>query len=413
VPSRLGTGIQRGSTRAARAAVAVLFFTNGALFANLIPRFPEIKDDLGLSNAALGSALAAFPLGAVILGLLAAVVVARYRSARVAVGGVLLLASAVVLTGAAPTWAALAGAMFVAGGIDAILDVAQNTHGLRVQRLYGRSVVNSFHGVWSIGSVAGGLMGSAAAGLSIPLVTHLFAAAALCGAVALTSYRFLLRGPDDDERLAQAELIATAEGRASSPGPGRSRLRTMDKAVLRIVLPLGIVAACGAFVEDAGASWGAIYLRDELGAAAATAGLAFVALQAAMTVGRLFGDRVVDRYGQRTVARVGGALIAVGMGLALALPSIPSTLAGFALSGIGVATLVPAAMHAADELPGLPSGAGLTVVSWLLRVGFLISPPLVGIVADAVSLRVGLFTVVLAGLVVLPFAGVLVDRASR
>ena len=102
-----------------------------------------------------------------------------------------------------------------------------------------------------------------------------------------------------------------------------------------------------------------------------------------MTLGRLTGDRVVDRFGQRRVVRVGGALTAAGMGLALAVPSIPTTLLGFALAGLGVATLVPAVYHAADELPGLPRGLGLAVVNWLLRIGFLVSPPLIGVLADA------------------------------
>ena len=119
---------------------------------------------------------------------------------------------------------------------------------------------------------------------------------------------------------------------------------------------LGVLAACGALVEDAGASWGAIYLSGDLHASAATAGLAVVALQVAMTIGRLTGDRLVDRFGQRTVVRAGGALAALGMGAALAVPTLGTTLAGFALAGLGVATLIPAAMHTADELPGLPTG---------------------------------------------------------
>jgi MFS family permease len=158
-----------------------------------------------------------------------------------------------------------------------------------------------------------------------------------------------------------------------------------------------VLAVCGAFVEDAGASWSALYLRTELAAGAAVAGLGFVALSVAMTLGRLTGDRVVDRFGQRRVARVGGALTAVGMGLALALPSVPTTLAGFALAGLGVATLIPAVYQAADELPGLPHGMGLAVINWLLRIGFLISPPLIGTLADATSLRAALVAVVLAG----------------
>jgi MFS family permease len=178
-----------------------------------------------------------------------------------------------------------------------------------------------------------------------------------------------------------------------------------------LLAALGLLAACGAFVEDAGASWSALYLTERVGTSAATAGLAFVAFATSMTIGRLGGDRMVDRFGQRRVARVGGAMAAGSMAVALAVPSAASTIGGFALAGLGVATLVPAAMHTADEIPGLRPGLGLTVVSWLLRVGFLVSPVLVGFVADLTSLRAGLLTVVLAGGTVAVAGRVLADGA--
>ncbi|SDD08941.1 MFS transporter [Actinokineospora iranica] len=393
-------------SRHARAAVAGVFFTNGALFANAVPRFPEIKASLGLTNTALGAALAAFPLGALIAGLFASALINRFRSARVAAMGMVALAAALLLIATAADWAMFAAAMFVAGALDSVVDVAQNTHGLRVQRRYGRSIVNSFHGLWSVGAVCGGLMGSAAAGLSVPLPIHLLISSALFSAVAMTCYRFMLPGGEDAERVTEGQDTAGADSHSSAPATPRR----FHWAALRLLLALGVLAGCGAMVEDAGASWGALYLTGSLGAGAATAGLAFVALQTAMTAGRLLGDRAVDRFGQRLVVRTGGALTAVGVGAALALPSVPTTLVGFALAGLGVATLIPAAMHTADELPGLPVGVGLTVVSWLLRIGFLASPPLIGLIADATSLRVGLVTVVLAGLTILVLGRVMIDH---
>jgi MFS family permease len=390
------TSVTEKPVRHARAAVAAVFLTNGALYANVVPRFPQIKADLELTNAALGAAIAAMPLGALLAGLFAAAAIRRFRSARVAALGIVLLAAATVAIAFVPNVFALAAVLFLAGALDSVIDVAQNAHGLRVQRLYGRSIVNSFHGLWSVGAVLGGLMGSAAAGLSLSLGVHLGISAVLFSVVALVAYRFLLPGPDG---------AAASDEPSSAPAKG-----AWSATAVRMLAVLGVLAACGALVEDAGASWGAIYLRDELTTGAAAAGLAFVALQVAMTAGRLAGDRVVDRYGQRAVVRTGGLLAAGGMGLALAVPSLWTTLAGFALAGLGVATLVPAAMHSADELPGLPAGVGLTVVSWLLRVGFLLSPPLVGLVADLASLRVGLLTVVAAGLITAVAARVLVDR---
>ena len=129
--------------RRARVAVAALFLTNGALFAGLVPHFPQIKTDLGLSNAGYGLAIAAFPTGAIVAGLGAGVVIRQFGSARVAVAGTWLTAVGILTAGLTPAAAAFAAALFLTGALDAITDVAQNTHGLRVQRRYGRSVINS------------------------------------------------------------------------------------------------------------------------------------------------------------------------------------------------------------------------------------------------------------------------------
>ena len=373
----------------ARVAVALCFFLNAVFYATLVPRLPEVKADLGLSNSSLGAALAAVPLGALVAGLFSAALIRRFTSARVATSGLVLLGVLLSGVAVAPNWPALAAILLVAGGLDAVIDVAQNAHGLRVQRLYRRSILNGFHGVWSIGAVSGGLLGSAAAGLGVPLGVHLGATAIVFGALAVLAHRAMLPG-DDHTDLDEA-------GDGDDRVPAETRANGRRGAVLALAA-LGVLATCGAFVEDAGASWSALYLRTELAAGAATAGLGFVALQGAMTLGRLTGDRVVDRFGQRRVVQVGGAVIAAGMGLALAFPSVPATLAGFALAGLGVATLIPAVYHAADELPGLRRGTGLAVINWLLRIGFLLSPLLIGVLADATSLRVALLAVVLAGL---------------
>jgi MFS family permease len=392
--------------RHARAAIATLFLTNGAIYFNIVPRYPEIKAGLGLSNAALGAAIAAFPIGALLASLLAGVVIRRVRSSRAGALGIVLTSVATLAVAVAPDVYTLAAALFVVGALDSIVDVAQNAHGLRVQRLYGRSIVNSLHGVWSVGAVLGGLMGSAAAGLALPLPLHLTISAALFSVVAIGAYRYLLPGPDDSERTAALPGDTTAHGATSGVRPAAAA----GRGAVRMLAVLGILAACGALVEDAGASWGAVYMTGDLHTSAALGGMAVVALQIAMTIGRLTGDRVVDRFGQRNVVRAGGALAAAGMAAALAVPSVPATLAGFALAGLGVATLVPAAMHTADELPGLSPGTGLTVVSWLLRGGFLLSPPLIGLLADQTSLRVGLLVVVAAGLITALCSQVLVQR---
>jgi MFS family permease len=380
--------------RRARIAVAALFLTNGALFANLLPRYPEIKTDLHLSNAVYGAAIAAFSGGALVAGLAAAALIRRFHSSRVAVVGTIGIATFVVIAGLATSPVVLAAALFVAGASDAITDVAQNAHGLRVQRNYGRSIINSFHAVWAVGAILGGLMGAGAIAIHMPRTTHLLIAGVIFSAVVVVAYPYLLRGPDHDDHPAARTTGGEGAG----------------LAVYATLVALVVIAIAGATVEDAGSSWATLYLRDNLGASGAIAVFGYVALVGFMFIGRTIGDRLVDRFGERAVVRAGGFVSAAGMGAALAFPSVPGTIAGFAAAGFGVATLIPAAMHGADQLPGLRPGTGLTVVTWLMRVGFFGAPLLVGVVADATSLRVGLLSVPIAGVTVMALAGALSAR---
>lgn len=131
----------------------------------------------------------------------------------------------------------------------------------------------------------------------------------------------------------------------------------------------------------------------------------FIAFQTSMTVGRLLGDRVVDRFGPISVLRAGGALTAVSVATALAVDEPVAVIAGFALAGLGTAPLFPVVFHAAGEVPGVSTGNGVATVAWLSRLGFLVAPPIVGAVGDAVSLRVGLVVVPVAGLLIAALAG--------
>lgn len=386
--------------RRARAAVSALFLTNGAMFANLLPRFPEIKDALGLDNTGYGLAVVAFPAGAIIAGLGAAAVIRRLGSARAAAVGTVLTSLGLLAAALSPQVWLFAAALLIGGAMDAVTDVAQNAHALRVQRRYGRSIINSFHAVWSVGAVLGGAMSAGAIALHLPLGVHLAITAVLFSSVALTAMRFCLPGRDDEQ---DEEAIADVDEMRGALGAGVSA-RTVF-----VLLALVIIAIAGAVVEDAGFTWAALYLSS-LGAAGPIAATGLIALVGAQFIGRLVGDGLVDRFGQRAVARAGGVIVAVGMGIALAFPTVPGSILGFAAAGFGVATLIPAAMQQADELPGLRHGTGLTVVSWLLRLGFLLSPPVVGMIADAAGLRTGLLLVPAAGLAVLLLAGVLPGR---
>jgi MFS family permease len=377
--------------RRARGAVAALFFANGALFANLVPRFPELKAGLELTNAAFGTAVAAYGLGALAAGLIAGLLVSRFGSVLVAPASTIGIALNLVLLGVAPSYATLVAALLLAGSLDSIADIAVNAHGLRVERVYRRSILNSLHGLWSVGAVAGGSMGAAAVGLGIPLAMHLAVAAALFTALAIAVSRFLLPGRDDAE-------LTPAAGRLPRLGLARS------------VLALGVIAAMAQVMEEATATWGAVYLREDLGAAAAVSGLGFIALQGTQTVGRLLGDRVVIRYGDRAVARAGAALAGAAMAGALAAPATATTVLAFGAVGLGIGTLIPASLRAADGLPGLPRGVGLSLVGTVIRIAVLASPALIGVTADATSMRAALVAMPLAAALALVLTPALPGR---
>lgn len=347
--------------------MSALFFINGALIASVLPRLPAIKANLELSNAALGFGIAFGPAGALLASTVAGILVVRFGSGRLAFAASAVYGIALSLVGLAPVWAAFAGAMFLYGVCDGFADVAQNAHGLRVQRAYGRSVINGFHAWWSIGGVAGGATSAAAAALAIPLAVHLGVIGVILASAALVAGRWTLPGAD----------------------PGRNDVSTTAAGRRLPILAVGGVAGLtllAAVVEDVPGSWGAVYLRDEVGTSAGLAALAFAVFTAGMTGGRLIADRAVDQWGHVNVVRTGGLIAALGLSAALLIGSPVAGLIGFGLVGIGASPAFPALFHAAGHRPGVRPADGVALVSLAARAGFLIAPPAVGLVADATSL---------------------------
>ena len=373
-----------------------MFLANGLGFANLVPRFPEIVAELGLSKSAFGQAVAAASVGALVAGLAASWLISRLTSAKVASLGMLVVALALLGAGLARSWLVLAVCLLVVGGTDSIVDVAQNAHGLRVQRRWGASIVTSFHASWSLGAVLGAAMGQAMAGAGVGLGTHMVLTAVVL--LVLSAGPLLagwfLPGHDRDDRTPDQnkELDDAPEMRPATPP---RRVRPVTILVLFVV---GLLCAASMFPEDVAMNWSSLLLSGQ-GAGAGHVGLGLVALQGTMIVGRLVGDRIIDAVGQRAVIAWGGALVTLGMSIALLVSSVPGTLLGMAISGAGCAVAVPVTYSAADDVEGLPPGLGLTIVSWLARLAGLLAPPVVGRLADDHGLWVALAYGLLGGLI--------------
>lgn len=419
--------------RRARVGAALLFLVNGAVFANLLPRLPEVKDAFGLSNTAFGLVVIAFPLGSILAGTAPAPILRRVGSARAAVIGSVAIAALIAGAGAA---GGLGGGLLVllayviplalAGVLDAVVDTAQNAQALDVQRAMGRSILNTMHALWSLGSVIGGLMGTAALALQVPLGVHLLLSGALFSVVALVAGRSTLTAAEATGIRSGALRAAPGPARDPAPDgapdsgpdpPAAPEQEVTEAAAAGVLRPavgalllIAVIAITGVMVEDVGQNWSALYLRQVLDAPLTLAGLGLVALMAAQFIGRLLGDPLIDRLGRVAMARLGAVVIAAGIGLVVIAPVAAVGVLGFFLAGLGSATLVPSAYHAADEVPGLRTGTGLAVVSWLMRGAFLSLSPFVGAVSDVVGLRWALLVVPVVAVIALCAAGALRDR---
>ncbi|EME36408.1 MFS transporter [Kocuria palustris] len=444
MPSPAGSFLSPERLRRARLGAALLFLVNGAVFANLLPRLPQIKDAFELSNSVYGFVVIAFPLGSLLAGTAPAPIMRRWGSGRTAVMGSVAIALMILLAGVS---GGIGGGLLVllayivplmlAGMLDAITDTAQNAQALDVQRAMGRSILNSMHALWSLGSVIGGLMGTAALALQAPLAVHLAISGILFSAVAVFAGTRVLTmeevarvrplaessaqqdalpadGPEpaqDLPGLSEQDAPGVAAA-AHEPSSGAASAATASpgsagparRAVLMLLL-ISVVSITGVMVEDLGQNWSALYLSQVLEASATMAGLGLVALMCAQFIGRLLGDRMVDRLGHVTMARLGAVGIAAGLGLVVAAPAPAAAVAGFFLAGLGSATLVPSAYHAADLVPGLRPGTGLAVVSWLMRGAFLSLSPFVGVVSDALGLRLAFLVIPVAAVLAVLAAG--------
>ncbi|WP_245533770.1 MFS transporter [Corynebacterium lubricantis] len=368
--------------------VATMFATNGISISSVLPWYPTFKDNWELSDLVFGLLVTAVALGSLASTTLPAWAERTFGARRVMIVGTVITAFYLVGIGLAPGAWALAVLLLFFGLTDAIIDVSQNVAAVRVQTEMGRSIMSSLHACWSLGAVLGGIGGTAAAVAGVPILVHLSAIAVLqVGLVALAAW---LMG----DVSGQSNTRAPADSQPAEPSS------KITRRVVLLALPAAIVATAGTMVEDIGNNWAALSASTLSSISISAAGSAYIVLFAAQTVGRFAGDLLINRFGRVAVARAGGVCIALG-GLAVVLATNPVPLyVGYALAGWGCATLVPSAYAASAMLPGVAQSTGMTVVSWLMRVGFMATSPLIGALAEATSLRVALVILPLAGLAV-------------
>nr|WP_152909870.1 MFS transporter [Pseudactinotalea sp. HY160] len=389
----------QSTPRRARIATIVAFATNGALPATLLARYAEVKTALSLDAAAFGLVVVGFTLGAAASFHLPGVILRRLGIRRTAALGTAWIALALLAAAAGvahgSVWIFLGG-LALAGFGDAVVDVAQNAQGLLVQQAYRRSLLSSMHAGWSVGAALGGIAGTVAASLGVPLPVHLAAwGAAAVVAMGVSARSFLpepAAAPPGRQPTGPAEPAMPADPIEST---AHARPARIDARALRLLAPLALVALAGFAVEDVGNNWSAVLLATERGVPTAAAGIGLSVLLVAQFAGRLLGDRFIDRAGRRAALVTSLSAVAAGLVAAAWAPWAPATIAGFALAGAGCAITVPLAFAGADAVPGLRPHAGVTLVSWTMRAGAVGLSPAIGQVATLVSLPAAISAVAL------------------
>ncbi|RDE09316.1 MFS transporter [Pelagibacterium lacus] len=376
----------RFGVRPDRIAISLLFLTNGFLIGSWAPKIPVLMGRLGISESTMGMFILVFGLGSIVMMPIMGALTARNGSALVLKVASALVVPFLLLVTLAPDIVTTAIAIAAFGGFTGGMDVAMNTNAVAVEKRMGRAIMSSCHGFWSLGA----LLGSALGGLLLGSVGELGHAVILTMLAAAAVF---------------FALPMLAEDQPSAEERSKTRLRFPSSPLPYLV---GIMALFSMIPEGAILDWGALYLQRDHGASIELAALGFAAFSATMAIMRFAGDAIRQRLGAVRTLRICGCFALVGMMLGALAPSAELAIAGFALAGIGISNMVPIAFSAAGNLPGVPSGIGLSIVTVTGYSGILVAPSAIGFIAE----RTG-FSPVLFGTALLVLVTLALSRLAR
>jgi predicted MFS family arabinose efflux permease len=390
--------------RRAALATALVFAVNGFLLASWVSRLPATRDRLGATAAELGLVLLAPGAGSLLAMPFGGRWCRRFGSRPVVAATTVAGCAALVALAVVPTLVGLGLALFVWGSFYGSWDVAMNVHGSAVEQRAGREWMPRYHACWSVGGIAGAALGALAAHAATPLGLHFALVAVLCAALVALALRHFI-----EDRAGGAEKRATVAATAAHPGspgarqpeppeggapvregsprPGRMRgaVHSPGRVLTGRLLLVGVVTLCATTLEGAAADWLALFLTDERGASGSLAASGYAVFAVAMAGGRFSGTAVAERLGRDGAVRAGGLVSLAGVLLCVLGPGLAASYAGAALWALGVCLVFPAAVSAGGETPGRPADA-IAAVTTVGYGGFLVGPPLIGLLADRVGL---------------------------
>lgn len=359
-----------------RIAIIMYFFINGFLFANCTGRLPELKDYFNVSNSTLGTMLFTTAVGALVAMPLTGWLTTRLNSGKLTIyAGLLFCCVVPFIPYSQNIWMGRAS-FFMTGFFSGAMDITMNGQAVFVERKYKKTIMSSFHAAYSIGMALGAGTGALFANYHYPLRYHLiYVAVGSIIVLAIVSPVILQH---------QADNKAIAAGKS-----GKQRIPLL-------IWLIAVIGFCGMTGEGSMVDWSAIYMHTVVGRTKAFSALAVGSFATAMTIGRLFGDRLIDRIGKQTILFCSCFAAITGLSIALLFISAPVVLTGLFLVGLGLSNVVPVTYSTAGNIKGIEPAAGIAIASTIGYSGFFIGPPAIGYLADAYGLRIGLcFTLAL------------------
>lgn len=349
--------------RTFRIATSIFFFIAGLTYSSWACRIHELKAHFGLNNAELGSVLFSLPVGLMISLPISGWMVTRFGSRKVLIAAGLLFPLMLCVIGfTAHIWQ-LVIALFLFGFLNNVLEIAMNTQAVGIEELYKRSIMASFHGLWSLAGFAGVAIGTLTIELNYPVWLHFLSIGILCWLLVFFSWRHLLQ--------------------TDAPSEEQPLFAKPDKNILK----LGLIAFASLVTEGTMFDWSGVYFQKIVAVPEALTTVGYIAFMGTMAGGRFAADYMVTRFGIKRILQFGGITSTTGLLLAIVFPDIYVATLGFLLVGIGVSSIVPLVLALAGKSKTLPPGVAIAAVSTVGFLGFLIGPPMIGFIAEATSLR--------------------------
>ena len=354
-----------------------------------VPRIPEIKHQLALSDGGLGLVLLGSTFGALIGSQVGGRLTHTFGSQRIAAVGALFMPGGLFLIGAAHQVLQLFTALFIMGFGYVMLDITVNTQAVAVEKILDRRWMSTFHGSWSVGSFVSTVTGGLLAHVISPQ-TELKVVAVIAFILYIPGIYYLLSGNEDEHK--------------GEDGTSEGKLSFFDKTSLPLwAIGLGLLGCL--LPEGAASDWGGVLLHEHMGIGKGADAIAFATFALAMITSRFLGDHWLAKYGPRRTVRVGGffAGITWGLSIAIAVPlsahaKVPAAIIiciGFAAAGLGIGPMVPAFMNAAARVPGVAPSVALARVNIIGLAAYFIGPTLTGGVSQLTSLPIALYISVL------------------